>query len=83
MPDIFGLIAPRPLLLDMGIYDDNFTISEMLEGAGRARAMYAAAGSPGALQTDVHPHGHAFGGDQGGGLLSGRAIKGGATDGSL
>lgn len=64
LPDLFGLIAPRPLLLDMGIYDDNFTIGEMLKGAERVEAIYAAAGAAGLVERDVHPHGHAFGGNK-------------------
>ena len=62
LPDVFGLIAPRPLLLDMGIYDDNLTIGEQLAGAERTAGIYAAAGCPEVLQTDIHPHGHAYGG---------------------
>ena len=30
--DIAGLIAPRPLLIEMGIYDDCFFIQDLLKG---------------------------------------------------
>ncbi|MEM7127972.1 MAG: alpha/beta hydrolase family protein [Chloroflexota bacterium] len=60
--DIAGLIAPRPLLLDMGIYDDCFFIHDLLEGYERVRRIYEAAGAQERLWKHTHPNGHAWGG---------------------
>ena len=60
--DIAGLIAPRPLLLDMGIYDDCFFIHDMLKGYEGVKRIYEAAGADDKLWTDIHPSGHGFGG---------------------
>ena len=59
--DIAGLIAPRPLMLDMGIYDDCFFIHDLLTGYDRVKRIYEAAGVPDKLWTDIHPSGHSFG----------------------
>ncbi|MEM7029286.1 MAG: alpha/beta hydrolase family protein [Chloroflexota bacterium] len=59
--DLAGLIAPRPLLLDMGIYDDCFFIQDMLQGYEGVKRIYEAAGVPEKLWTDIHPNGHGFG----------------------
>lgn len=60
--DIAGLIAPRPLMLDMGIYDDCFFIHDLLKGYEGVKRIYEAAGVPDKLWTHIHPSGHSFGG---------------------
>jgi Abhydrolase family len=60
--DIAGLIAPRPLLVEMGIYDDCFPIHDLLAGYAGIERIYAAAGVSDRLWADVHPGGHAFSG---------------------
>lgn len=60
--DLAGLIAPRPLLLDMGIYDDCFYIHDLLKGYEGVKCIYEAAGVADRLWTDIHPHGHGWGG---------------------
>jgi hypothetical protein len=60
--DIAGLIAPRPLLLDMGIFDECFYIQDQMEGYERLKRIYAAAGVPERLEADIHPDGHSYGG---------------------
>ena len=45
VPDIAGLIAPRPLLLEIGIYDTCFYIHDMLKGAEKVKEIYKAAGA--------------------------------------
>ena len=60
--DIAGLIAPRPLMLDMGIYDDCFFIHDLLAECERVKRVYEAAGLPDRPWTHVHPDGHSFGG---------------------
>ena len=62
--DIAGLIAPRPLLVDMGIFDECFYIGDLLKGYEGVGRIYEAAGAKVLLSSDVHPHGHSFGGNK-------------------
>ena len=62
--DIAGLIAPRPLLLEMGIYDDCFRIQDMLQGCAGVKRIYEAAGADNRLWVDIHPGPHAFAGNK-------------------
>jgi acetyl esterase/lipase len=59
--DIAGLIAPRPVMLDMGIYDDCFFIHDLMKGYEGVKTIYEAAGVPDRIWTDIHPSGHGFG----------------------
>jgi hypothetical protein len=58
--DIAGLIAPRPLLLEMGIYDSCFRIEDLLDGYEGVKRIYEAAGAGDRLWADVHSGPHAF-----------------------
>lgn len=60
--DIAGLIAPRPCLLEMGIYDNCFFFEDLYKGYTETLGIYKAAGAEDKLFTDIHPHGHAFSG---------------------
>jgi len=62
--DIAGLIAPRPLLLEMGIYDSCFFIQDLLAGYEGVKRIYQAAGVEDRLWTDIHPGRHAFAGNK-------------------
>jgi dienelactone hydrolase len=62
--EIAGLIAPRPLLIEMGIYDDCFFIQDLLKGYEGVREIYKAAGAEDKLWADIHPNGHAFAGNK-------------------
>lgn len=62
--DVAGLIAPRPLLLEMGIYDDCFFIQDLLRGYEGVRRIYEAAGASDRLWAEVHPGPHAFAGNK-------------------
>ena len=62
--DIAGLIAPRPLLLEMGIYDDCFPIQDLLAGYEGVRRIYRAAGCEDRLWADIFPGPHGFGGNK-------------------
>ena len=64
IPDIAGLIAPRPLLIEMGVHDMTFLIENQLDGFAQVEAIYAAAGASDCLWSDVHPGGHAFAGNK-------------------
>jgi len=58
--DIAGLIAPRPLLLEMGIYDNCFPIQDLLAGYEGVKRIYEAAGAGSELWADIHAGPHAF-----------------------
>jgi hypothetical protein len=58
--DIAGLIAPRPLLLEMGRQDTCFFIEDLLKGFEGVERIYRAAGVPGRLEADIGEGGHAF-----------------------
>jgi hypothetical protein len=62
--EIAGLIAPRPLLLEMGMYDECFFIQDTLKGFEGVKEIYEAAGAGDKLHSDIHPHGHSFGGNK-------------------
>ena len=62
--DIAGLIAPRPLLLEMGMFDRCFPFKDLYKGYLGTREIYEAAGSGDRLRTDIHEHGHAFSGKE-------------------
>ena len=62
--DIAGLIAPRPLLLEMGVHDTTFDIEAMVRGYEGVKRIYGAAGASGDLWAEVHPGGHAFAGNR-------------------
>ena len=64
IPDIAGLIAPRPLLVEMGVHDMTFLIENQLDGFAQVESIYAAAGASDRLWSDVHPGGHAFAGNK-------------------
>ena len=58
--DIAGLIAPRPLLLEMGVHDTCFPIEHTLKGYEGVKKIYKAAGAEERLWADIHPGPHAF-----------------------
>lgn len=62
--DIAGLIAPRPLLMEMGIYDNCFLIKDTLKGYEGVKRIYEAAGVPDRLWADIFPGPHAWGGNK-------------------
>lgn len=62
--DIAGLIAPRPCLMEMGIYDACFPFEDLVKGYEGTLEIYKAAFAEDKLFTDIHPHGHAFSGDK-------------------
>lgn len=60
VPDIAGLIAPRPLLIEMGVQDSGFFIEEQLAAYDHLKRIYDAAGVGEDLWKDMHPGEHAF-----------------------
>lgn len=62
--DIAGLIAPRPLLIEMGFHDTCFPIEDPLKGFEGVRCIYKAAGVEDRLWKEVHPGEHGFAANQ-------------------
>lgn len=62
--EIAGLIAPRPLLLEMGIFDECFFIQDLLKGYEGVKEIYCAAGANESLWADIFPGPHSFGGNK-------------------
>lgn len=60
--DVGGLIAPRPLMLEMGTADSCFYFQDMWKGYLHVREIYEAAGASDRLWTDIHEGSHAFSG---------------------
>ncbi len=58
--DIAGLIAPRPLLIEMGVHDTCFFIEDQLASWERLQEIYRAAGAEADLWCDIHPGEHMF-----------------------
>jgi dienelactone hydrolase len=62
IPDVAGLIAPRPLVVEMGEADQCFVIDDMVRAFDHLRAIYDAAGAGDRLVSDRHPGGHQWSG---------------------
>ncbi len=60
IPDVVGLIAPRPLLIEAGRRDDCFVIHDTTRAYERLAGVYAAAGHPERLDRDVADVEHEF-----------------------
>lgn len=60
--DIAGLIAPRPLLIEMAAFDECFFLQDTLKGFEGVKRIYSSAGAESFLHADVHSRGHSFGG---------------------
>jgi dienelactone hydrolase len=62
IPDVAGLIAPKPLLIEMGEQDTCFVIDDMRAAYAHLERIYAAAGASDRLDADIHPGPHAWSG---------------------
>ncbi|MDQ3855224.1 MAG: prolyl oligopeptidase family serine peptidase, partial [Chloroflexota bacterium] len=62
LPDLQGLLAPRPLLVDIGAYDTCFKVDTAMACYDQARAIYHAAGAAELLELDLFPGEHGWGG---------------------
>ncbi len=62
LPDLFGLIAPRPLLCEVGEKDDGFPVQASLEAWAQVARIYQAAGVPEKAALDLFDGGHQFSG---------------------
>ena len=63
LPDLQGLIAPRPLLIDIGANDTCFRVDTSMACFKRLEKIYEAAGSRDMLELDLHPGEHGWGGN--------------------
>jgi hypothetical protein len=64
LPDLQGLIAPRPLLIDIGAFDDCFNSEGALECFRQLENIYTAANARENLELDLFPGNHAWGGNK-------------------
>jgi dienelactone hydrolase len=62
LPDLAGLIAPRPLLIENGIYDDGFPIEASLAAHDQLGQIYRGAGVEDRLVIDVFEGAHQYSG---------------------
>jgi dienelactone hydrolase len=62
IPDVAGLIAPRPLIVEMGERDTCFVIDDMRAAYARVERIYRAAGAEDRLCADIHPGAHEWSG---------------------
>ena len=60
--DLQGLIAPRPLLVEIGTYDTCFKVDSAMRCFRQVEKIYAAAGAGGRLQLDLFEGGHQWSG---------------------
>ena len=64
LPDLQGLIAPRPLLVDIGTHDACFRVDTAMACYRKVVEIYDAAGAPENLELDLFPGPHAWGGNK-------------------
>lgn len=64
MPDLQGLIAPRPLLVDIGVRDTCFVVDSALECFRKVERISEAAGARDNLELDLFPGEHGWGGNK-------------------
>ncbi|MCL2640187.1 MAG: alpha/beta hydrolase family protein [Phycisphaerales bacterium] len=61
VPDLQGLIAPRPLLIEIGTHDDCFLIDSAISCYRELEKIYKAAGLADRLELDLFEGGHRWG----------------------
>ncbi len=64
LPDLQGLLAPLPLLIDIGAYDTCFLVDTAMECYRRLEKIYRAAGASDRLELDFFPGEHGWGGSK-------------------
>ncbi len=60
--EVAGLIAPRPLVAEIGAQDMCFVADDARRSYEQVARIYAAAGAPDRLEADFHPGGHVWSG---------------------
>ncbi len=64
LPDLQGLLAPKPLLVDIGAYDSCFRVETAMACYRQLEKIYGAAGAADRLELDLFPREHAWGGNK-------------------
>lgn len=64
LPDLQGLLAPKPLLIDIGAYDACFKVDTAMLCYKKLKSIYKAAGAPDRLELDYFPAKHSWGGNK-------------------
>ena len=64
LPDLQGLLAPRPLLIDIGAYDTCFNVDTAMACYRKVEKIYIAAKSTEQLELDLFPKSHSWGGNK-------------------
>ncbi len=64
VPDLQGLLAPKPLLVDIGVYDTCFHIDTSIQCFHKVEAIYQAAGARDRLDLDLFTGEHGWGGNK-------------------
>nr|MDO8084737.1 alpha/beta hydrolase family protein [Candidatus Sigynarchaeum springense] len=64
MPDILGLVAPRPMFWVTGANDEIFPLDAFKKAKAQVESLYKILGVPGNFATHVHPRGHEYLGKQ-------------------
>lgn len=64
LPDLQGLLAPKPLLFDIGIRDQCFLVDTALPAFRQVERIYAAAGAADQLELDLFGGDHGWGGNK-------------------
>ena len=64
LPDVQGLLAPRPLLVDIGVYDSCFVVDNATACFHQVENIYEAAGARDDLWLDLHNGEHGWGGNK-------------------
>ena len=64
VPDLHGLIAPKPLLVEIGSYDACFKVESAMSCYREVEKIFAAAGVSDRLELDLFEGGHRWGGNK-------------------
>jgi dienelactone hydrolase len=64
VPDLQGLIAPKPLLVEIGAYDACFKVESAVSCYREVERIYQAAGARERLELDLFEGGHRWGGNK-------------------
>lgn len=64
LPDLQGLVAPRPLLVDIGMHDTCFRLDSAIACYHQVESIYRAAEASDHLELDLHTGEHGWGGNR-------------------
>ena len=70
LPDLQGLLAPRPLLVDIGAHDSCFKVDTAMACYRQLKRIYSAAGAATRLELDFFPGEHGWGANRSGGFFA-------------